>query len=339
LVRRLLERYDVRVPATIRFLAVLTIVLWLAAGAAFYAFEGGSNQGVRSFDDALWWSMTTLSTVGYGDLYPSTGAGRVVALITMVLGIGVLGTLAGSLATAFIEARERATRGTRSWKMKDHLLVLGWNDRAAVAIDDFRADPRYLETEVVLVADLESAPTEVTALKFVRGNPTLRSVLERASAEKAAAAIVFARDPRDSHSDLETTIAVHTLRRMNPSVRISAELVDVKNREVLVDAGCDSAVGSTELASALLVRSVQDIGAFELVIDLLTNRGGAEFYRVPVPKEFVGKSYRDYALAMLDRSVSVVALARGSELFVNPELATRLETGFDAFVVAKVPPS
>ncbi|MBK7156107.1 MAG: ion transporter [Sandaracinaceae bacterium] len=72
--------------------------VWLLAASAFYHFEDGHNPSIHDPGDALWWSMTTLSTVGYGDLYPYTLGGRVVAVMTMILGVGVLGTLAATIA-------------------------------------------------------------------------------------------------------------------------------------------------------------------------------------------------------------------------------------------------
>ncbi len=339
LVRRVFERHDIHMPPAVRYLMLLATGIWLLAGAGFYAFEGGANDGVTSIDDALWWSMTTLTTVGYGDLYPATGGGRVVALVTMVLGIGVLGTLAGTLATAFMDARDRRLRGKRSYVMKDHLLMLGWNEQSAAAIAEFRADPRFVDAGIVLLADLERTPVEDSSIKFVAGSPALRANLERASADKAGAVLVMSADPRDARSDLETAVVVHALRRLNPTVPVAAELVDAKHRSIVSEAGANAAVSTSLVVSALLVRSVQDLGAFDLVMELLSNEAGSEFYRVPIPSEFTGKDFRDYAHAMIERAISVVALARDGGMTVNPEPGTKLAAGDQAFVVARDPPT
>lgn len=56
-----------------------------------------------TFPDALWWSIVTCATVGYGDISPSTAVGRIVAVILMVFGIGLLGMLTGSITTYFAQ--------------------------------------------------------------------------------------------------------------------------------------------------------------------------------------------------------------------------------------------
>ncbi len=59
------------------------------------------ESGFDTFGDAMWWGVVTLTTVGYGDYFPVTRAGRFAGLLVMVIGLAVLGTLAGILASIF----------------------------------------------------------------------------------------------------------------------------------------------------------------------------------------------------------------------------------------------
>ncbi len=63
-----------------------------------------------SYDNALWWAFVTTTTVGYGDISPATAEGRVIAVILMVIGIGFLGMLTGTISTFFIRKREGKTK-------------------------------------------------------------------------------------------------------------------------------------------------------------------------------------------------------------------------------------
>lgn len=60
------------------------------------------EPGIGSFADAVWWSTVTATTVGYGDLAPQNGLARVVAIVLMLVGIGTIGMLTGSIATYFL---------------------------------------------------------------------------------------------------------------------------------------------------------------------------------------------------------------------------------------------
>jgi voltage-gated potassium channel len=338
--RRLLRYFDVAVPTqALGYLTLVTLAIWLIAGMSFYAFEHGINENVDAIDDALWWSMTTLSTVGYGDLYPVTAGGRVVAFGTMILGVGVLGSLAATIATALLDARERGRKGLRSYRMERHLLILGWNEKAYTAIEEFRADPRYASTRIVIVADVPEHPYPDDTVRFVRGQPGRAEVLDRAAARDAAVAIAFARDPKDPRSDHETAMVVLALRELNPDARVSAELVHPDHREYLRRAGCDSVVDNQAIASTLLVRTTQDVGVAEVLEELVRNGSGAELYRVRVPSDYVGLSVRDFCVAMLDRGCMVIGIERGGQRLLNPDRDLRVQPDDDAFVVAHEPPS
>lgn len=75
------------------------LVLFVAALAILDAERDQPDGTIRNFSDALWWSITTVSTVGYGDRYPVTGGGRLIAAGLMVAGIALLGVVTASLAS------------------------------------------------------------------------------------------------------------------------------------------------------------------------------------------------------------------------------------------------
>lgn len=82
------------------YIAMMTAILVVAAGSAFTAIEKG--QGFSQWD-GLWWSATTVTTVGYGDISPHTTGGRFVALFVMFLGIGFVAVLTAAIAQRFVQ--------------------------------------------------------------------------------------------------------------------------------------------------------------------------------------------------------------------------------------------
>lgn len=80
-------------------------VLWISIFTVIIGALGFSIIENKSFLDGLWWSFVTVTTVGYGDMSPKTGGGKVLASIIMLIGIGVIGMLTGTISTFFINKK------------------------------------------------------------------------------------------------------------------------------------------------------------------------------------------------------------------------------------------
>jgi voltage-gated potassium channel len=84
--------------------AAVAFVLVVFSAIAMLQFEGGSPEGnIKTPQDAFWWAYTTVTTVGYGDRFPVSPEGRVVACILMTVGVGLFGTFTGFIASLFVD--------------------------------------------------------------------------------------------------------------------------------------------------------------------------------------------------------------------------------------------
>jgi voltage-gated potassium channel len=85
---------------------LIVLALNLVAAALVLTFERGMTNGnIHSYPDALWWAVTTITTVGYGDRFPMSPAGRGVAVVLMVSGIALFGVITASIAAYFVEQK------------------------------------------------------------------------------------------------------------------------------------------------------------------------------------------------------------------------------------------
>lgn len=88
---------------------ICAVLLLVFSSALLYLFEGrGQPEAFGSIPRAMWWSVVTLTTVGYGDAYPVTAMGRVFAAITAVAGIGLIAMPTGIIASAFSDVVQRS---------------------------------------------------------------------------------------------------------------------------------------------------------------------------------------------------------------------------------------
>jgi voltage-gated potassium channel len=91
--------------------ALATILLIVFASAAILQFESEPESNIKTAEDAVWWSVATVTTVGYGDRYPVTWEGRLVAVVLMLLGMCLVGVLSGLFASWFIAPTAAENRG------------------------------------------------------------------------------------------------------------------------------------------------------------------------------------------------------------------------------------
>jgi voltage-gated potassium channel len=102
----LLER---RRESTLLAAMLLALVLIIASSTAILHFEGSEDGNIRSAESAVWWAFATITTVGYGEFYPVTTEGRVIAAILMTAGVGLFGAFSAALASWFLVPEDQAT--------------------------------------------------------------------------------------------------------------------------------------------------------------------------------------------------------------------------------------
>jgi voltage-gated potassium channel len=83
-------------------LILVSIILITVSSISVLHFESTADGTIKTPEDAVWWSIVTITTVGYGDKYPVTTEGRIIATILMIAGVGLFGTFSGLVAAWFI---------------------------------------------------------------------------------------------------------------------------------------------------------------------------------------------------------------------------------------------
>jgi voltage-gated potassium channel len=91
-----------------RVLIAAAGTLFLGAWLVLLFEENAKTSNIHSYADALWWAIVTVTTVGYGDRFPVTAGGRVVSVVLMLIGIGLIGVLTATVASVFIQEKTEA---------------------------------------------------------------------------------------------------------------------------------------------------------------------------------------------------------------------------------------
>lgn len=319
---------------TIFFVLVISLILVLLCGILFSVFESWEEkqedftidylinfENPNDIFDGFWWSVVTMTTVGYGDKYPESLGGRLIAVPLMIIGIGMLGLLIGVIADSILLIRSRLMKGYGTINLSNHILICGWNAfKVDTIIKEIRSGISLSGISIVLVNDkLEENPYENSDnVYFIKGHPSNSETLERAGIDKCSKAIILA-ESSELKADDTTILTVLQIESLNRDVFTCAELIDIGKADLLKKANCDEIVTANDFGVKLLVQSIEDPGLSIIMGDMLSNRYGAQIDSKTVKSEYVGKKYSDMFFDMYKEDKVLIALKHEDKHIVNPE--------------------
>lgn len=321
--------------------ALATLAIFVFSASGFLFFEAELRPDL-TWSDAFWWAFVTMTTVGYGDLFPETAAGRyIVAFPAMIFGISVLGYLLSAVASALLEAHSRGRKGVAKILMKKHILIVHYPglERVENLVQQLRADVHTADSPIVLVdANLEELPVALAELgiRFVRGDASKESTLRQANVENAERALVLALDAREPHSDNHTLAAVLVLEQLNEQVHTVAECIDPEHIGLLKRAGADSVVCLSELSTNLLIQESVDPGVQEVVHEITSNTRGQQIYMLQVG---TNSTFGEARASLSEQGALVLGVRREGGSQLNPSDSFQIHSGDGVICLAAKRPS
>lgn len=208
----------------VRLLGAVAAASLLTSMVVMGIVERGKNPDIESWFDVFWWWVVTSTTVGYGDIVPVTVAGRVFAVVTIVMGFYVFTNVIAMVVEATRGFVERNDTGKAQIRLTGHLLICEYTAIADEIIQSLPQIPELAGFRVVVATDLvERNPYPEHA--FVRGVPINPAVLRQANCSTAALIFIFA-NFRFADPDVKTLHIASRARDQNPNAVIFVEIVD-----------------------------------------------------------------------------------------------------------------
>jgi len=118
----LVQRKPLTARRAARIIASVTVSITLISGVLMHFTD---EKIYPNIGDGLWWAIQTVTTVGYGDLVPTSTPGRLLAALVMVVGIGFLTVVTAAITSAFIESARRRLQGTQTDALSAKLDQIG----------------------------------------------------------------------------------------------------------------------------------------------------------------------------------------------------------------------
>lgn len=265
------------------FLSVVT-VLWLDRGGLRDA-----SDGVVSFLDVVYFTMVTVTTVGYGDIVPVTDRARLIdSFFVTPIRFFVLFIFVG---TAYQMVFQRMMEERRMRKLEDslsgHVIVCGFGHSGRIAAVELVAKGGKPD-HVVVIDQSESAARAAAEAGFVAlvGSCTSEEIMRRAVVQQARALIVCV--GRDDTAVLATL----TARQLSKDLRIIASVRENENAKLLRQGGADVIVSPGRVGGYLLADAVESAYTVGLINEMLTERGRVRLTERAPDADEVGRKVR-----------------------------------------------
>lgn len=308
---------------TFRKIATLTgsLLAILLLGSLGYVWLEG-----WSFFDALYMTVTTLTTVGYGEVHPLSPLGKAYNMVLILAGMGLLFYIVTSLARVVVEGEIVAALGKRKLvkmikKLSGHYIICGFGRIGEIIARQLR------QRDVPLVI-IENNPEllmelEKSGYSFVPGDATKEEVLQEAGIERARGLVSVVR------SDAANVYIILTARSLNPGLFIVARGEEAGSEQKLLRAGADKVespyeMGGRKMAHAILRPTVTTF------MELAMHEGvewSMEEIRVGETSAMIGQPLKDSGIRQKYNLIVVAIKRADGEMLFNPTPEMLIQAG------------
>lgn len=313
--------------------SIALVAVVAAFGTAGYMYIEG-----WSWLDALYMTVITMGTIGYGEVRPLDPEGRVFTMVLIVLSIGTAGYALTIVARFVIEGEfNRMIRGRRMDKsiarLSDHIVLCGGGSTGRCIAEEFAKTG----TSFVVVEKRPEALqhlADIDGILHLQGDATDDHVLLRAGIDRARGLVTALGEDKDN------LYVVLSARSLNAGLRIVSRLNDAENEKKLRKAGADevvspNAIGGLRLASVMIRPMV--VGFLD---GMLRHSGDAirvEEMTLPAASGLAGRSLADAQIGQRTGMLVMAIRSAAGEPKFNPGAQTVLAVG-DTLIVMGTPP-
>jgi voltage-gated potassium channel len=261
--------------------------------------------------DALWWTMTTLVTVGYGDNYPKSDGGKIFTMLLIyTFGVGAMGVIVGKIFESFTLYRRLKEAGKLNYDGQNHYILIGSSkDKLESILEEIRISSSH--GGVVVVSHSDFSPVDDQKIHFISGNPAEEEVLLKANILQAKSVVIFS-DVESTHleyADGKTLLIAsrveHLSKKHQTNIYTVVEIMKEKHLALFEHANVDEFILSNDSLSRLMAHAAIHHGSSKLFGQLLSKTEGENLYEISKKEKWI--TYRDAAMELFEHGATLIS--------------------------------
>ena len=279
------------------------------------------QSALTNYTNAIWYSIVTMTTVGYGDLYPSTTYGRIIGYIFVLLSLVFYGLVIGSFSSLVANLKENRKLGHVGTNFRDHAIIIGWNQFGAMVTDQLLG----VGKKVAIVTDSR------TDIDFIKEKYDTKNIftlyndfknydlLKKANIEGSS--IVFV----NLDDDTEKLVYILNIKKYYPDLDFVVTLDNGDLKNTFLSAGVTNTISKHEISSKLLASYMfePDVATyFEAITSFAKSDSDYDIKQFLVTRDnpLVGKAYQDVFFQMKAKYNSILIGITKRDKFGNRKL-------------------
>ncbi|MCW3787516.1 potassium channel family protein [Plebeiibacterium sediminum] len=266
------------------------------------------NANIQSFTDALWYSVVTLTTVGYGDYFPVTFGGKILGLFIILGSLGILGYLIGEITYRINTYMEKKQQGFFGTKFEDHYVIIGWSEFARqVANQVYNAGHKIAlvtnsKNDLELFNDLYENYNSFVLFADYKN----MQAYEKVNIQRSKAVFVNFKE------DTDTLVFVLNIKKEYPDLNIIINCTNPDLKETLENTGVSHVVARHEVASRMVASYLFEPHVAEYTNDLISTSvveqdQDIQQFKLIESNPYIGKTYLE-AFIELKKDLNVILI-------------------------------
>lgn len=310
---------------------LLIQIIILVIGLIFMGSLGYNFIEGLSWFDSLYMTVITISTVGYGEVFPLSNAGRVWSLLVILVGVTILAVIAGKFAEILTDIRvfRRHKMLKKIKEMENHIIVCGYGRMGRIVCESLN----HFGKQFVVIDRDEKVIEELVHAQFpaIEGDATLDEFLEKANVKDARACVCTL------ETDADNLFVTFSVREKNKSALIIARCKESANAVKLQKAGANRVINPYEVSGKTIAQILLQ-PAIHNFIEIFRNRDidlAMEEIEIPSESILADKRLIDAPLRSKYNLMITVIFDKKHDPYFNPSSDHVLKSGDHVLIMGK----